>query len=45
MLELSTLNCNSSARAERSFTIRYPDIVMKSLRGNIDIAQTYTAQF
>jgi len=34
---LPSLNFNSSIRAERAFAIRYPDVVIKSLYGNLDI--------
>ena len=39
--ELSSLNFNSSFRAEQSFAIRYPNVVIKSLCGNLDICLNY----
>ena len=39
--ELSSPNCNSLFRAERSFAIRYPNIVIKPLSGNLDICINY----
>jgi len=35
------LNFNSSVRAEQSFAIRYPNVVIKSLCGNLDICLNY----
>jgi len=35
--ELSSPNLNSSVRAERSFVIRYLNVVIKPLCGNLDI--------
>jgi len=35
--ELSSSNFNSSVRAEQSFMIRYPNIVIKPLCGNLAI--------
>jgi len=35
--ELSSLNFNSSVRAEQSFAIRYSNVVIKSPCGNLDI--------
>ena len=35
--ELSSPNFNSSVGAERSFAIRYPNVIIKPLRGNLDI--------
>jgi len=39
--ELSFLNFNSSVRAEQAFAIRYPNVVIKSLCGNLDICLNY----
>jgi len=39
--ELSSLNFNSLVRAKWSFTIRYPNVVIKSLCGNLDICLNY----
>jgi len=39
--ELSSLSFNSSERAEQSFVIRYPNIVIKSLGGNLGISPNY----
>ena len=39
--KLSSPNFNSSVRAERSFTIRYLNVVIKSLSGNLDICLNY----
>jgi len=39
--ELSSPNFNSSVRAEHSFVIRYLDIVIKPLCGNLDICLNY----
>jgi len=41
--ELSSLNFNASVRAEQSFAIRYPNVVIKSLRGNLEILLNYYA--
>jgi len=41
--ELSSLNFNSSVRAEQSIAIRYPNVVIKSLCGNLDIYLNYYA--
>jgi len=41
--KLSSLNFNSSVRAEQSFAIRYPKVVIKSLCGNLDISLNYYA--
>jgi len=41
--ELSSLNFNSSVRAEQSFAIRYPNVAIKSLCGNLDICLNYYA--
>ena len=38
--ELSSPNFNSSVRAERSFAIRYLNVVIKPLCGNLDIFLT-----
>jgi len=38
--ELSSLNFNSSVRAVRSFTVRYLNVVIKPLCGNLDICLT-----
>jgi len=35
--ELFSLDLNSLVRAEQSFMIRYPNVVMKSFCGNLDI--------
>jgi len=39
--ELSSLNFNSLVRAEQSFTIRYPNVINKSLCRNLDICLNY----
>jgi len=39
--ELSSPNSNSSVRAERSFAIRYLNVVVKPLCGNLDICLNY----
>jgi len=39
--ELSSPNVNSSVRAERSFAIRYLNVVNKPLHGNLDICLNY----
>ena len=39
--ELSSPNINSSVRAERSFAIRYLNVVVKPLCGNLDICLNY----
>jgi len=39
--ELSSPNFNSSVRAERSFVIRYPNVVIKPVCGNLDIRLNY----
>jgi len=39
--ELSSPNFNSSVRAERSFAIRYLNVVIKPLCGNLDICLNY----
>ena len=39
--ELSSPNLNSSVRAERSFAIRYLNVVIKPLYGNLDICLNY----
>ena len=39
--ELSSPNINSSVRAERSFAIRYLNVVIKPLCGNLDICLNY----
>jgi len=41
--ELSSSNFNSSVRAEQSFAIRYPIVVIKPLCGNLDICLNYYA--
>jgi len=41
--ELSSPNFNSSVRAEQSFAIPYPNVVIKLLCGNIDICLNYHA--
>ena len=41
--ELSSPNFNSLVRAERSFAIRYPNVVIKPLCSNIDICLNYQA--
>jgi len=41
--ELSSLNFNSPVRAEQSFAIRYPNVVIKSVCGNLDICLNYYA--
>jgi len=41
--ELSSLNFNSLARAEQSFAIHYPNIMITSLYGNLDICLNYYA--
>jgi len=38
--ELSSPNFNSSVRAERSFAIRYLNVVLKPVCGNLDICLT-----
>jgi len=35
--ELTSFNFNSSVKAERSFAIRYPNVLIKSPYGNLDI--------
>jgi len=42
--ELSSLNFNSSVRAEQSFVIRYPIIVIKSLCITLDICLNHFAK-
>jgi len=42
-LESSSLNINSSVKAEQSLAIRYPNVVIKSLCGNLDIYLKYHA--
>jgi len=44
-IELSSLNFNSSFRAERSSAIRYPNVVIESLCGNLDICYHDNAYF
>jgi len=44
-LELSTLTFNSLVRAKQLFAIRYPNVVIKSLCGNLDICLNYHASF
>ena len=39
--KLSSPNLNSSARAERLFAIRYPNVVIKPFCGNLDICLNY----
>jgi len=39
--ELYSLNANSSVRAEQSSAIRYTNIVIKNLCGNLDICLNY----
>jgi len=39
--ELSSLKFNSAVRAEQSFAIRYPNVVIKFLCGNLDICLNY----
>jgi len=41
--ELFSLNFNSSVRTEQSFAIRYPNIVITSVCGNLDICLNYKA--
>jgi len=41
--DLSSLNFNSLIRAEQSFAIHYPNVVIKSLYGNLDICLNYYA--
>jgi len=41
--KLSSLNFNPSVRTERSFAICYLNVVIKSLRGNLDICLNYHA--
>ena len=41
--EVSSPNFNSLVRAERSFAIRYPIVVIKPLCGNFDICLNYLA--
>jgi len=41
--KLSSLNFNSPVRAERSFVICYPNVVIKALCGNLDICLSYHA--
>ena len=41
--ELSSLGFISLARAEQSFAIRYPNVVIKSLCGNLVICLSYNA--
>jgi len=41
--ELSSLNFNSLVRAEQSFAIHYPNVVIKPLCGNLDICLNYHA--
>ena len=40
-LELSSLNFKSSVRVEQSFAIYNPNVVIKSLCGNLDICLNY----
>ena len=42
--EVSTLNFNSSVKAEQSFAIQYPNVVFKSLCGNLDICLNYSTK-
>jgi len=42
--ELSSLNFDSSVRAEQSFVIRYPNVVIKSLCGNLDICLNFQSR-
>jgi len=39
--ELSSLNFNSSVKAKQSSAIRYSNVVIKSLCGNLDICLNY----
>ena len=42
--ELSSLNFDSTVRAELSFAIHYPNVVFKSLCGNLDDCLNYHAK-